>query len=124
MASVTGRKRTIRQRKKEVLERLQKTHGIIATACAQAKISRQSFYDWLNQDEQFKSDVEDIIEITTDKVERKLLEKVNGGNLTAIIFYLKCKGKNRGWVERQEVEHTGPRPIVVSSEWEGLLEEN
>ena len=54
----------------------------------------------------------------------KLLEQVNSGNLTAIIFYLKCKAKNRGWVEKQQIEHTGPRPIVVASQWEKLLEEN
>jgi len=124
MASVKRKNGTNVQIKKRVLEQLKKTHGIIASACAQASVGRQTFYNWLEKDEKFKADVQEIIEATTDKVEMKLLEQINGGNLTAIIFYLKCKGKNRGWVERQEVEHTGPRPIVVSSEWEGLLEEN
>jgi len=122
MVAVTGKKRTIKQRKKEVLEHLKQTHGIIATACAQAKISRRSFYEWLDQDEQFKDDVEDIIEITTDKVERKLLEQVHNGNLTAIIFYLKCKAKNRGWVEKQQIEQIGPRPIVVAPQWKTLFD--
>ncbi|MCL2305251.1 MAG: hypothetical protein FWC43_07905 [Planctomycetaceae bacterium] len=122
MASVKRKNGTTVQHKKTVLEQLRKTHGIIATACVHANVGRQTFYRWLAEDEQFKSDVEDVIEITTDKVEAKLLEQVNRGNLTAIIFYLKCKGKKRGWVERQEVEHTGPRPIVVSPQWKTLFD--
>lgn len=38
-----------------------------------------------------------------DLAEEKLREKVNGGNLRAVMFTLKTVGKNRGYYERRDV---------------------
>lgn len=44
-----------------------------------------------------------------DLAEEKLREKVNGGNLRAVMFTLKTVGKNRGYYERRDtVEDTTP----------------
>lgn len=39
-----------------------------------------------------------------DKCESRLLKAVENDEITAIIFALKCLGKDRGYVERQQVE--------------------
>lgn len=46
-------------------------------------------------------------ESVLDLAESKLIENISDNDNTAIIFYLKTKGKKRGYVERQEVEHGG-----------------
>ena len=90
------RKRTM----KKILEALAESKGIVSYACEKVGISRKSFYQWLKEDEEFSSAVEEITEATLDKVEAKLLEQINDDNLTAIIFYLKTKGRKRGYVEQ------------------------
>ncbi len=56
---------------------------------------------------------QEAIESTLDLAESQLLKLMKGGNLTAIIFFLKCKGKACGYVERQQIEGVKPK---VSSE--------
>ena len=41
-------------------------------------------------------------ENTLDFVESKLMKAIDDGNLTAIIFFLKTRGKSRGYSERSE----------------------
>ena len=48
-----------------------------------------------------------------DIAERSLADKIATGNLGAIIFYLKCQGKNRGYVEKQETELSGQVHISI-----------
>ena len=50
---------------------------------------------------------EDIQETTVDMAESKLLTSINEGNVAAIIFYLKTKGKKRGYVEQHDVDVNG-----------------
>lgn len=106
--------------KSEILEALEKHKGIVSTACASIGLARSTYYSWLSSDEAFKAAVDDIQETAIDFVESKLMEKINGVTVmgkediyeqppsdTAIIFYLKTKGKKRGYVERSEVAVEG-----------------
>ena len=45
----------------------------------------------------------EIQEVNLDRAEGKLTEAINAGNLTAVIFYLKTKGRDRGFSERIDV---------------------
>lgn len=114
--------------KGSVLEALEKYKGIVSTACASIGLARSTYYDWYNKDEEFKSKVDEIADVALDFVEGKLFEKINGVMIagkgadeddeveqpcykvppsdTAIIFYLKTKGKKRGYIEKTEVDST------------------
>ena len=67
-------------------------------------MGRTQFYQWLKDDEEFKKQVDDISNITLDFAESQLHKQIMDGNTTATIFYLKTKGKNRGYVERSEIQ--------------------
>ena len=91
--------------KKGFIEAYQKTFGNITQSCKAIGISRQTYYNWLEQDIEFKNELLSIepAEQFLDFLESKLVERVNKGDTTATIFALKTKGKKRGYIERQEI---------------------
>ena len=89
--------------KKAILKALEKSLGIVTTACKNTNISRTQFYQWLKDDSEFKKKVDDISNIALDYAESQLHKQIGDQNTSATIFYLKTKGKKRGYVERQEI---------------------
>lgn len=89
--------------KKKILEALEHAHGIVSMACKNADVPRSTFYHWLKEDVEFKQAVDEIQDVSIDYVESKLFDRIKNDDTTATIFYLKTKGKKRGYVERQEI---------------------
>lgn len=104
------------QSKKKVLDALEKSLGIATTACKIAEVSRTQFYQWIKDDEEFSKAVQDVENVTLDFVESQLHKQIKDGSGAATIFYLKTKGKKRGFIERQEIDHTtqGDKINIIS----------
>jgi len=101
-------------KKKAMLEVLTKTLGIVTTACEKCGIARQTHYDWMNKDPEYKQAVDDIDNIVIDFAESKLYELVKNAEPSAVYFLLKTRGKKRGYSERTEIEVTNPEPIIIN----------
>ena len=91
-------------KKKAMIEALGKSLGIVTNACKQVGISRQTHYEWMRKDFDYSKACKDIDNVTLDFAESKLHEQIFEGNVASIIFFLKTKGKGRGYVERQELD--------------------
>ena len=91
--------------KKQLLLALEKTMGIASLACKKVGISRKTYYEYYNNDPEFKENVDLIGELGLDFTESQLFKSIKNGSDTAIIFYLKTKGKKRGYIERIENEN-------------------
>ena len=102
------------QHKKAILEALESSLGVVTSACKKVGIGRTTFYGWLKDDESFADKVKDIENIALDFAESQLHQQIKSGNSTSTIFYLKTKGKRRGYVERIEQEVTMPEGMVVN----------
>jgi|TARA_R100001163_G_scaffold40037_1_gene30372 hypothetical protein len=98
--------------KKALLDALEKSLGVVTTACKTANVGRTTYYEWLKTDEDFKHQVESIQDIALDFAESQLHKQIGDGSTAATIFYLKTKGKNRGYVERQEIDLTEAKPFT------------
>ena len=103
---------SVKQKKDKFIKLLGENLGNISATCIQTGIARKTYYNWINKDDKFKSKVDEILEAQIDYVENKLMEKIEAGDLTAIIFYLKTKAKHRGWSEKIELSHNNQAPVI------------
>lgn len=87
---------------KKVAEVYAKKAGNISSTCVALGIDRNTFMSWREKYADLREALSEIEESLIDFSESKLLEQIQDGNLTAIIFHLKTKGKKRGYVETQE----------------------
>ena len=98
-------------KKEQMLEALEKSLGIVSTACKMVDVGRTTHYEWMKSDEEYKSAVDSIQDSVLDFAESHLYKLVKEGNPAATIFFLKTKGKKRGYIERQEIEVTEKKPL-------------
>ena len=99
--------------KKKMLAALERSLGVVTSACKAVGISRQTHYNWLNDDAAYKSEVESIEDIALDFAESQLHKQIQDGEVSSTIFFLKTKGKKRGYVERQEVTGADGGQVVI-----------
>jgi len=92
-------------KKEAMIKALEKSLGVITTACKNVGIDRTTHYRWYNEDEEYKKACDDLKNVTLDFAESQLHKQIKEGNTTASIFLLKTVGKKRGYVERQEIQH-------------------
>ena len=98
-------------KKEAMLEALEKSLGIVSTACKMVDIARGTHYNWLKDDPEYKKAVDSIQDGVLDFAESHLYKLVKEGNPAATIFFLKTKGKKRGYIERQEIEVQEKKPL-------------
>ena len=94
------------QHKKAIIEALESSLGIVTSACKKVGVGRTTFYQWLKEDEEFAKQVKDIDNVALDFAETQLHQQIKDNVPTSTIFYLKTKGKKRGYIERMETENT------------------
>ena len=109
-------KRTV-IKKRAFISGLQEKAGNISKACEAAGIGRTAFYEWLAKDKAFAARFNEVNEAIIDWGEDALKAQMQKGDTTAIIFFLKTKGKARGYVERQEFDHSGSINLIVSNQF-------
>ena len=101
---------------KKIAAVYEKKGGNIAATAVALGITRQALYKWRKEEGELAKMLDDIDEGILDFTESKLIEKVNEGNLTAILFLLKTKGKKRGYVEQVDNK-------LVENPFEKLMKE-
>ena len=101
--------------KRKMIEALEKSLGIVSTAARVVGIHRDTHYRWMKEDEQYKAAVDSVNEGVIDFAESKLHNLISNGDTAATIFYMKTKGKKRGYIERQELTGADNQPIITIS---------
>jgi hypothetical protein len=135
---------TVAQQKRDLLEALRASLGVVETACQKVGVARRTHYYWLEKDPKYAAAVAEVEDVAIDFGESQLYKlmkgyqlpdskvflidhiEVNGGktvttkkplvvpltkhvgtDASSVIFFLKTRGKKRGYIEKTQVEHSG-----------------
>lgn len=99
-------------KKQAMISALEKSLGVVSTAAKIAGIDRHLHYDWLKEDHEYSAKVAELKNVALDFAESKLHSLIDSMNPTAVIFFLKTQGKQRGYIEQNDVNVTGLEEIL------------
>lgn len=97
----------------QVSQAIIKAHGILTGAAQALGCTRQTVDNYIKKYKTVRDAYAQATEITLDFVETEFLKKIRSGDTTAMIFYLKTRGKHRGYIERQELTGADGKELTV-----------
>ena len=102
----------------QMIEALHEAHGLASVAARRLGCSDRTVRVYIGRYATVKAAQEEARERLLDLAESRLYEKIDNGDMRAIMFVLKTLGKDRGFVERQEIakpadEVSEPIPIKL-----------
>ena len=67
----------------------------------------------------FAAEWDEINESLKDFAESKLMINISRGKEASIFFFLKCKAKDRGYIDRVDINHSGRLSLeeVLAESW-------
>jgi hypothetical protein len=92
-----------------VIAAIRQHRGLLAPAAKMLGYNRASLYKYVAR-HNLQWVIDECRETSLDWAENALWQQIEQGNLTAIIFFLKCLGKSRGYVDRI--------PVTVHQSWD------
>ena len=87
---------------KQVEKALLASHGLRAEAARKLKCAASTITHFIQRHPELEKTIEQAVEADLDLAESKLFEHIGKGNIPALLFYLKCKGKHRGYFEKDK----------------------
>lgn len=92
---------------KQVAEALRASKGMVYVAAERLGCSHATVYNYVKRFKTVADEIERADGVITDTAEIKLVQAIHNGEPWAIRYRLSTKGRNRGYVERQEIDHSG-----------------
>ena len=97
----------MKKKKQLMLIALEQSLGIVTPAAKSVGISRETHYRWIKEDAEYKKATDEINEIQMDFVENALFKNIKNGDNASILFYMKYKGKLRGYTDSIDITTNG-----------------
>ena len=98
--------------REKMIQALRDTQGNVSRACAMIGVSRTSFNYHRDKYPEFNNRVIEVMDSLIDEAESALMDQIRGGNSSATIFFLKTRGRDRGYIE--QTSHKEERNINVN----------
>ena len=85
--------------------------GIVSAVAEACGVTTRAVQRW-SKHPKVAAMFEEVRNARLDLAESTIIQAIKNRNITAANFYLKCHGKARGWVERQEVTGADGGPLT------------
>lgn len=92
--------------KEQIKQALKATGGFRTHAAEKLGISYNTLKQRIYKNKDLQQTCEEIRESHIDLAESKLMKKLKEEEPSAIYFTLKCLGKSRGYIEKQQLDHS------------------
>jgi len=99
---------------KQIEDALRATGGFVSQAAKKLGISQSAVSNRIAKSKELQEARIEIEESYLDLAESKLIKNINKNDNASIFFYLKCKGKHRGYIERSEVDQTTNMNVTIN----------
>ena len=92
--------------------------GIITQCSKVLNVQPRTLYRWIETSVKLQETVKHSREQMVDVAESQLMKNIQQGKETSLIFFLKCLAKQRGYIDRQEIDvnHTVQQIIINVSD--------
>lgn len=88
--------------------------GNVSAVARRFGVTRSAVHNLIAANDDLRTITADCREQGLDDAEDSLMKAVTEGEAWAVCFFLKTQGKKRGYVERQEIEHSDkPKHVII-----------
>ena len=98
----------------EYIEAIKESGGFMSKVAESLGLTRGAVSKRISESKELQEVMRDTQEKLLDFAESKLINLVTLNDFKAIKFFLACKGKHRGYVERQEVTGADGKEITLN----------
>jgi len=109
-----------KQNKARLLQAMEDTLGNVTLACKKANICRFTYYDYYKNDPEFRRVVDDMENVKLDFAESSLFQQIKTRVPSSTQFYLKYKGRKRGYEDRSTMQHEGSINLTFQEQFKGV----
>lgn len=99
--------------KERLLEAMELALGVVTRGCEIAGCSRVTHYNFMECDPDYKARFLALDEVALDFGETELHRQIRTGEVASTIFFLKTKGKKRGYIEKMEIDQSVKRDDLL-----------
>jgi hypothetical protein len=116
MTTEKKRRSTPKMKAEDIRRELLGALGNVSVAASRLGVSRAALHLRIKNDPDLQQILTDAREAIVDRAENALLAAVTEKQAWAVCFTLKCLGKDRGYVEAQQVQQSGSVEVIIRRE--------
>jgi predicted transcriptional regulator len=105
----------------QILAAIEDSGAIHTVIAKRLGVSPDAVHNYSERHPEVADALEEERQKVCDLAEAQLIKKLKEGHIAAIIFYLKCKAKDRGFTERTEVTGKDGAPVGLGLSLAGRL---